>query len=83
MRYISEDGKVFNTEQECCEHEQCIRNSRLEKEQFEMERKKLLKEIQELYDALDKKINEYENKCRMPRRVSFVPFYEIAQMLGR
>ena len=25
MRYISDDGKVFNTEQECCEHEQQIK----------------------------------------------------------
>lgn len=24
MRYISDDGKVFNTEQECCEYEQQI-----------------------------------------------------------
>ncbi len=82
MRYLSEDGEVFNTAQECCEHEQYI-NSRLEEEQFEMERKRLLKEIQELYDALDQKLTEYENKCRIPRRVTFVPFYEIAQMLGR
>ncbi|MCM1235441.1 MAG: hypothetical protein NC489_35525 [Ruminococcus flavefaciens] len=25
MRYISDDGKVFDTEQECCEHEQKIK----------------------------------------------------------
>lgn len=33
MRYINDDGKVFNTEQECCEYEQRIENQRVKKEQ--------------------------------------------------
>ena len=32
MRYISDDGKVFNTEQECCEYEQHVENQRTKRE---------------------------------------------------
>lgn len=34
MRYISDDGKVFNTEQECCEHEQKVKQERVKKEEL-------------------------------------------------
>lgn len=29
MRYISDDGKVFNTEYECCEYENNLKKKRL------------------------------------------------------
>ena len=45
MKYISNDGKVFNTEQECCEHEQQIEKNRLRKVQLEMERQNRLDSI--------------------------------------
>lgn len=32
MKYISDDGKVFNTEQECCEYEQRVENQRVKRE---------------------------------------------------
>lgn len=49
MRYISDDGKVFNTEQECCEYEQQIVNEK---------RKKLKEERQHRLDAINKKYEE-------------------------
>ena len=52
MRYISNDGKVFNTEQECCEHEQKIEKNRLRKEQLEMERQNKL-------DSINKSMRNY------------------------
>ncbi len=74
MRYISDDGKVFNTEQECCEHEQRLNkikeDERIKKEKLESERKDLMsqicqkrKELRELtqtyYDKFDVTIGEY------------------------
>lgn len=35
MRYLSDDGKVFNTEQDCCEHEQKVKRDRVNREQRE------------------------------------------------
>lgn len=49
MKYISDDGRVFNTEYECCEYEQHIKkakeNERIKKEKLESERKDLLNQI--------------------------------------
>ena len=63
MRYISDDGKVFDTEQACCEHEQEIERlkneERIKRENLEFKRKELmdaicqtrkdLRELTELY----------------------------------
>lgn len=74
MRYISDDNKVFNTEQECCEHEQRIRKAkeseRIIREKLETERKILMdqicqkrKELSELsqiyYDKFGVTLGEY------------------------
>ena len=64
MRYISDDGKVFNTEQDCLEHENLekkrIEEERIKKEQFETERKELLKEVKDLYNTLEEKFGKFE-----------------------
>lgn len=59
MRYISDDGKVFNTEQECCEHEQRIEQERIKKEKLDMERQNRLDSINKKYEDLQKDIAEY------------------------
>ena len=41
MRYISDDGKVFNTEYECCEYENNLKKQR---EEERMRQEKLAKE---------------------------------------
>lgn len=42
MRYISDDGKVFNTEQECLKYERKLEEERVKKEKLEMERQSRL-----------------------------------------
>lgn len=87
MRYISDDGKVFNTEEECLDHENSekkrVEEERIKKEQFETERKELLKEVKGLYGALEQKVQEYEVKYGLGKKVYFAPFYDILSMLCR
>ncbi len=87
MRYISEDGKVFNTEQDCLEHENSVKKrieeERIKKEQTEIERKKLLKEVNNLYSTLEEKVREYEKKYGSRQKVYFAPFNDILDMLYR
>lgn len=60
MRYISDDGKVFKTEQECCEYEQRIEQERVKKEKLEMERQNRLDSINKKYEDLQKDIAKYQ-----------------------
>lgn len=87
MRYISDDGKVFNIEQECLEHENSevrrVEEERIKKEQFEAERRKLLKEVQDLYSTLKGKVQEYDKKYGFHQKVYFTPLYDIMNMLYR
>ena len=62
MRYISDDGKVFNTEQECCEYEQKIKQERIKKEKLEIERQNRLNSINKKYEDLQKDISDYKEK---------------------
>ena len=81
MRYISNDGKVFNTAQECCEHEQQIEKIRLRKEQLEMERQNRLDSISKKYEELQNLLSEYERDYGVRQRPYVAPFYEILDML--
>lgn len=78
MRYISDDGKVFNTEQECCEHENAekkrLEEERIRKEKLEMERSNRLSEINQKYEELQKLILEYGRDCGTSQEVYFNPF---------
>lgn len=49
MRYISDDGKVFNTEQECCEYERGIEVEKVKREKLEKERQSRLDTINKRY----------------------------------
>lgn len=68
MKFLSEDGKVFNSEEECKAHESSIKNKEEEiKKKKEHEEDlycliKLLEEMQSKSDELDKAIKEYEKK---------------------
>ena len=81
MKYISEDGKVFNTEQKCCEHEQQIEKNRLRKEKLEMERQNRLDSINKKYEELQNLLSEYERDYSVRQRPYVAPFYEILEML--
>lgn len=85
MRYISDDGKVFNTEQECLEHEN-MEKKRLEeekrrKEKLEMERKDRLNTINKKYRELQKLISEYGLDYGAKQEVYFSPIQDIVNML--
>lgn len=81
MRYISEDGKVFNTEQECCEYERAIESKRHKREQLEKERQDRLSAINKKYEELNDLISEYEKDYGVRQRPYMAPFYEIMDML--
>ena len=58
MRYISDDGRVFNTETECTEHENNLKRKQEEenrkREEERIRKEKLEKEKQERFDSIKK-----------------------------
>lgn len=83
MRYISDDGKVFNTEHECFEYEQKISAERIKKEQLEMERQKKLEVINKKYEELQTLISEYRKENGERLEGYWTPFQELVNMLYR
>lgn len=81
MRYISDDGKVFNTEQECCDYEQRVKNQRIKRDQLEKERRERLNLINKKYEELQKLLLEFEKDYSVRQRPYVAPFYEILDML--
>lgn len=81
MKYISDDGKVFNTEQECCEYERSVEKLRASREQLDRERRNKLYAINKKYDELQKLLSEYEKEYGVRQRPYFAPFYELLDML--
>lgn len=83
MRYISDDGKVFKIEQECCEYEQRVEAERVKRDKLEMERQNRLDSINKKYEDLQKEILEYEKDYGVKQRPYFTPVYELIDMLCR
>lgn len=81
MRYISDDGKLFNTEQECCEYEQRVKDQRAKREQLIMERQDRLDAINKKCEELQNLLTEYEKDYGVRQRPYVAPFYEILDML--
>lgn len=54
MRYLSDDGKVFQTEQECLEYEK--------KQKIDQARKAMVAEIDKKRQELEKLTEEYRKK---------------------
>ncbi len=86
MRYVSEvDNKVFNTEQECLEHENFERKrleeENIRKEKLELERRTRLKTINKKYEELQELISEYEKDFQISQRPYFAPVLELINML--
>jgi len=81
MRYISDDGKVFNTEQECCEYEWVIEVEKAKREKLEKERQSRLDTINKRYEELQTLLSEYEKEYGVRQRPYVAPFYEILDML--
>lgn len=83
MRYISDDGKVFPTEQECCEYEQKIEQERVKKEKLEMERQNRLDSINKKYEDLQKLILAYQKDYCIRHKPYHSPIYEFMSMMDR
>lgn len=81
MRYISDDGKVFNTEQECCEYERRVENQRVKNERKERERKDKLAAINKKYEELQNLLSDFEKDYGVRQMPYVAPFYEILDML--
>ena len=81
MRFVSDDGKVFNTEQECCEYEQKLRKEKARMEQLEKERQDRLETINKKYEELKNLLSDFEKDYGVRQRLYVAPFYEILDML--
>lgn len=81
MKYISDDGKVFNTEQECCEYEQNVEAQKIKREKLEKERKDRLAVINKKYQELQNILSDFEKDYGVRQRPYVAPFYEILDML--
>lgn len=57
---ISDDNKVFNTEQECCEHENQIRQNKENEEKLRAEKQNKLNIINRKYEELQNLLSEFE-----------------------
>lgn len=68
MRYLSDDGKVFNTEQDCCEHEQKVTKEKVNREQREK-----LQKIKSTYEELEKLVSEYGQLYGFQKELYFAP----------
>lgn len=60
MRYLSEDGKVFNSEKECNEHEIEIKKQETESKKV-AEQRKDLEDLMNLVEKTNKMIDEMDN----------------------
>lgn len=60
MKYISDDGNVFNTERECLDHEKLIKR----KEEVERKRKEASENIAKHYRELCEEIEDYERSYK-------------------
>ena len=62
MRYISDDGKVFNTESECVDHENAVKAEQAEKAQFKREKDEMYKYILDEQKKVNKMKEDYFKK---------------------
>lgn len=79
MRYISDDGKIFNSEMECTEYENYMRKKqyeenrkreeeRIKKEKLEKEKQERFESIKKHQEELNKEIQSYQKDygCMIP-----------------
>lgn len=60
MRFLSDDGKVFDTDQACYEYEQRIKKEKENREKLERERQSRLDSINKKYEDLQNNIAKYK-----------------------
>lgn len=84
MRYISDDGKIFNTEHECCGYEQKIKKAKedekIKEEKLEFERKNMMNQICQKRKELIDLTKTYESKFGVTIE-EYLPFGEFLKIL--
>lgn len=81
MRYISDDGKVFNTESECVDHENTVKAEQAEKAQFEREKDEMYKYILDEQKKLDKLKEDYFKKYGNKIDLKLIPDLDILRFI--
>jgi len=66
MRYISDDNKVFNSEQECLEHEKVLNEEKIKREKLITERNKRKDEVMAAYDNFIKLSHKFTDDYNEP-----------------
>lgn len=70
MRYISDDGKVFNSEHECLDHENKIKEEMMRKEELKKEKESdynlIAQHSKELVDEMIRYENKYGEHISIP-----------------
>lgn len=61
MRYISDDNKVFNSEQECLEHEKFLSEEKVKREKLIAEKNKRKDEVIAAYDNFAELLKKFAN----------------------
>lgn len=82
MKYISEDGKVFNTEYECLEHEKEIEAEKVRKEKLEKERQDRLNAINRKHKELEIMILEYKKDYKETIEDPYTSFENFIKLLS-
>lgn len=70
MRYISDDNQVFETEQECIEHEKMVREEREKKNRLEAEKKNRIEEINNASKNLSELIRKFNEDYKEPVKMN-------------
>ena len=83
MRYLSDDGKVFDTDQACYEYEQRIKKEKENREKLERERQSRLDSINKKYEDLQNDIVKYKEDYDTRLEGYFTPFQELVNILYR
>ena len=66
MRYISDDNKVFNSEQECLEHEKVLNEEKTKREKLIAEKNKRKDEVVAAYDNFTELLKKYTDDYDEP-----------------
>lgn len=80
MRFLSDDGKVFNTEQECLRYENSEKK-RSEEERLKREHRERMDEIKKTYEELQKLISDFYSDYGVKRELHISPVYDFMDML--
>lgn len=76
MKYLSEDGKIFNTEKECCEHENGLKNAG-------KEWKQMYDRFNIIYSEFCEIVKDYGEKYGFKEQVSYPEIDDFMNNLKR